>query len=265
MPSLQTASPGSPLAAPQCAFACNICGKHVEAPRDRVLAREAVSCSECGSNRRFRTIVYGLSLGLFGRALPMTEFPVDPALRGVGLSDALVYAEPLANHFSYVNTFYDTSPQLDITRPDPLAFRDLDFLIASDVFEHVALPVDVAFRNVRSMLKRRGTFVFSVPYGLEDTTEHFPRLHDFRLEKAGDDFLLVNRTADGTVERHGNLVFHGGPGSTLEMRVFGLRHLYRLFRDNGFSEPRLLDEQVPEFGIEHDGEVCSMCMVAKAV
>lgn len=246
-------------------FTCNICGTLATSTLALIAEREAPSCSACGSNRRFRTMVHGLSLGLFRTSMPLAQFPVRPEIVGVGMSDAHVYAVRLADKFSYTNTFYDTIPQLDITDPDRAGLRPLDFLIASDVFEHVAPPVDVAFRNARRLLKRGGVFIFSVPYGLAETTEHYPNLHEFRLEKEGDDFVLVNRARDGTVERHGDLVFHGGPGSTLEMRVFGLRHLYRLFRANGFTEPRLLDEQVPEFGLEHVNEVCSVPMVVRAV
>lgn len=247
-----------------CHFTCNICGARTTVPRSLVLEREARSCDGCGSNRRFRTIVHGLSLGLFGTSMPLTAFPVRPDIVGVGMSDDPLYAAPLAEKLSYTNTFYDTSPQLDITAPDRGRFRPLDFIIASDVFEHVAPPVEVAFRNARSMLKRGGTMVFSVPYILEETTEHFPNLHDFALEKEDDRFVLVNRTVAGAIERHENLVFHGGPGSTLEMRLFGLRHLYRLFRASGFTEPRILDAQVPEFGIESEAEWCSIPMLVRA-
>lgn len=246
-------------------FTCNICGVRTTAALSLVADREAPSCTGCGSNRRFRTMMHGLSLGLFRRSFPVADFPVRRDIVGVGLSDALVYAAPLAEKFSYTNTYYDTAPQLDITDPDWGSLRPLDFLIASDVFEHVAPTVDVAFRNARRLLKRGGTFVFSVPYGLGETTEHFPGLHEFRLEKDGERFVLVNETVTGTIERHDDLVFHGGPGSTLEMRVFGLRHLYRLFRTSGFTGPYLLDAQVPEFGLEHDNEVCSIPMLVKAI
>ncbi len=246
-------------------FTCNICGVHGTALLSLVSDREAPSCANCGSNRRFRTVVHGLSLGLFGRSMAVTDFPVRRDIVGVGLSDALVYANPLAEKLSYTNTFYDTAPRLDITDPEWGSMRPLDFLIASDVFEHVAPPVEAAFRNARRLLKRGGTFVFSVPYGLGETTEHFPGLHEFRLEKDGERFVLVNRTVAGVVERHDDLVFHGGPGSTLEMRVFGLRHLYRLFRASGFTGPCLLDAQVPEFGIGHSDEVFSIPMLVKAI
>lgn len=246
-------------------FTCNICGAESTAALSLVTDREAPSCTGCGSNRRFRTMMHGLALGLFGKTLPVVDFPVRRDIVGIGLSDALVYANPLAEKFSYTNTFYDTPPRLDITAPDWGSVRPLDFLIASDVFEHVAPPVEAAFRNARRLLKRGGAFVFSVPYGLGETVEHFPDLHEFRLEREGDRFVLVNETAAGAIERHDDLVFHGGPGSTLEMRVFGLRHLYRLFRATGFTGPRLLDAQVPEFGLEHLDDVCSVPMLVKAI
>jgi len=38
-----------------------------------------------------------------------------------------------------------------------------------------------------------------------------------------------------------------------------------LFRANGFTEPQLLDEQVPEYGLEHRNDVFSVPMVVRAV
>jgi hypothetical protein len=42
---------------------------------------------------------------LFGQNLTLANFPVRKDIRGVGLSDWLGYAIPLAKKFDYTNTF----------------------------------------------------------------------------------------------------------------------------------------------------------------
>ena len=63
-------------------FTCNICR----------LDPELSSCSQCGSNIRFRWLAHRLSRELFGRALPLHEWPVDRSVRGLGLTDPEVLA-----------------------------------------------------------------------------------------------------------------------------------------------------------------------------
>ena len=78
-----------------------------------------------------------------------------------------------------------------------------------------------AFANARRLLKPHGIFIFSVPYSLDqETLEHFPDLHDYRLVEKDGAWRLENRTSDGRRQVFSDLVFHGGPGSTLEMRLF---------------------------------------------
>ena len=66
-----------------------------------------------------------------------------------------------------------------------------DFIIASDVFEHIAPPVSRAFVNARRLLKPGGVMIFSVPFSLEaDTVERFPELFDYRLLETGSGWQL---------------------------------------------------------------------------
>src|SRR5262249_12401711 len=146
---------------------------------------------------------------------------VDKSIAGVGLSDAENYAKPLAEKFDYRNTFYHTDPHLDITDIDDSQIGRYDFIVASDVFEHVVPPVAKAFANARRMLKPGGKLIFTVPFVPEGRTrEHFPELYDWSLAESDGVWTLTNRTRDGRAQRFNDLVFHGGPGSTLEMRLF---------------------------------------------
>ena len=124
-----------------------------------------------------------------------------------------------------------------------------DFLISSEVFEHVEPPVERAFRNARRLLRSR-VFVLTVPYGLGDATlEHFGGLSSYEVvtDYAGRR-VLEARSADGTVTRYDDLVFHGGDGATLEMRVFALVDIKKHLRDAGFRGIEVLDDE-PRYGV----------------
>ena len=120
-------------------FKCNICNAENNIPVG-AFHRELAFCVNCGSNVRFRGIIHGLSVSLFGRSIPLTEFP-KKVLRGIGMSDWANYAEPLSRHFDYTNTFYHCEPKLDLIDLSSLErWRGQDFVISSDVIEHVPPP-----------------------------------------------------------------------------------------------------------------------------
>jgi SAM-dependent methyltransferase len=228
------------------AFTCNICDSVCSV---EVLDREASSCRQCGSNVRFRWIVHALSLALFGESLPLRGFPVRKDIRGMGLGDPLPIAEVLTEKFDYSNTCYDREPRFDITSRPP-ATGEFDFIVASEVFEHVAPPVQTAFDNLAGMLKPAGTAVFSSPWESDgETLEHFPNLHDWGLVKLRSGYVLVNRTADGRLETFEDLNFHEGPtGEALEMRVFSRHGLLANCAAAGFAAEAFAEDE-PAFGI----------------
>jgi len=254
------AEPGS---APLVSFRCNLCGIACRVPAIAI-SRETPSCDHCGSTVRCRAMVHLLTTELFGRSIALPDLPARRDIVGIGLSDAECYAQPLARRLDYTNTYFHTEPHLDIANvPDDRAAL-YDFIISSDVFEHVAPPVSRAFRNARRLLKPGGVFIFTVPFTLEpDTVEHFPLLHDFRVFETGEGWQLENRTADGQVQVHRDLVFHGGPGTTLEMRLFSRPALEREFAAAGFTRMRVADEAFPAYGIAWP-EPWSVPMVAHA-
>jgi len=169
-----------------------------------------------------RAIIRALSTQLLGENLPLSDFPVRPDIRGLGMTDWAGYANTLAEKFCYQNTYFHQEPRLDISAGKiPPNFLGNDFIISSDVFEHIVPPVGRAFENVWKMLKPGGLFIFSVPYtNKEETIEHFPELYDFTVVKDHETFVLRNKTREGAVQEFKNVVFHGGPGTTLEMRIF---------------------------------------------
>lgn len=218
-------------------FQCNICSATnvIHLPG---LTREGISCVSCGSTMRTRAIVRTLSLELFGKNLPLPNFPTRKDLRGLGTTDSEGYAVPLAQKFDYQNTYLHREPFLDLSARTPVSLIDSnDFVISSEVFEHIPPPVSRAFENVWKMLKPGGVLVLTVPYGTQaETVEHFPELNEFSIVEKDGSFVLRNKTKAGVVQEFNDLVFHGGPGSTLEMRVFAENALIQHLKDVGFTD-----------------------------
>ncbi len=230
-------------------YLCNVCGtgNWCLAPE---MNREGAPCSHCGTNIRYRGVIAALTRAMFGQIRVLRDLPPDKRIRGVGMSDAVCYAKWLEKTFDYTNTFYHTEPLLDITRPGSEYFDRYDFVISTDVFEHVALPIQPAFDNLLRILKPGGVVAFSVPFSLEaETREHFPSLHDFSLRQEEGRWVLENTTAAGVVERFHDLVFHGGEGMTLEFRLFSLDALWRNFVHAGFVDVVVHRDPVFEHGI----------------
>jgi SAM-dependent methyltransferase len=196
-------------------FTCNVCGHagsellpvHYENP-------EAPSCTVCGSNVRFRWLADRLARELYGRRILLPDFPKDPSIRGLGLTDPSSIARPLAERFTYLNTHFDIEPRLDI-RGDDSPLGELDFLIASEVFEHVEPPVSVAFRNAARLLKPNGFLLLTTPWIWDGRGQDvLPTLYDWRLEYAEGKCSILNRARNGEVEWFRDVRPDGGPGRT---------------------------------------------------
>ena len=230
-------------------FQCNICGLENRLERSR-FDRERRSCERCHSSVRTRSIVHLLSMELFGESLTIDDFPKSEHIIGIGLSDWKGYADALAKKFAYVNTFYHKSPKFDICNPKD--FGPVDFLIASEVFEHVAPPVHNAFTGSHATLKDGGVLILTAPFTNKPgrTIEHFPELHDYKLaRRMFGGYKLVNTTADGRRQVFRNLKFHGGEGQSLEMRIFSRDDILGHLRTAGFTRVDVRDEDCPERGI----------------
>ncbi len=231
-------------------YRCNICDQGCET-RVTELAREGPSCLRCGSTVRARSVIRVLSTELFGTSLPLSQFPARPDIRGIGLSDWTGYATGLARKLNYTNTYYHAEPRLDIASdPDPALEGALDFLIASDVFEHLAPPVSKAFANCHRLLKPSGALVFTVPYTKDGVTkEYYPELDRYEIVEAEGQYILKNVTRDGREQTFKDLIFHGGPGVTVEMRLFSEASLREEFNRAGFRQVKTYDDPDFEHGI----------------
>ena len=240
-------------------FRCNICGQHNEADASSI-HREMLLCRNCTSCARFR----GIAKAVIGHILKMnptlavlSECSSDSSITGIGMSDSDVYAKELSRLFHYTNTFYHTDPYLDIaSKTSSLSYRGLDFVICSDVLEHVEGPVDFAIANIFDMLIPGGHLILTVPYveGFS-SIEHYPHYHTAKILEIDGSYALINKRIDGQIELHRNPCFHGGPGSVLEMRIFGEGELMSMLRYHGFEVIEVLEPRDEAIGYIWSDEV----------
>lgn len=248
-------------------FRCNICDAMNETAID-LLQRETPFCRVCKSTVRTRSIIMALTIELFGHSLAISQIrPKHPGISGYGLSCWDGYARRLKSKMNFINTFLHKQPRLDITDVRGEEPGKLDFLIASDVFEHVAPPVERAFENARKLLKDDGVFIITVPFtnpGEESvpTDEHYPDLFDYEIKTVGNSAILENITREGLKQVYTNLKFHGGPGSTLEMRVFSESSLITALLDAGFEKIDVFDGADLKHGI-YWSNGCSVPLAAR--
>ena len=220
-----------------------------------------------GYNIRFRAICYVLSLKLFNKIYILKDIVSNKNIRGIGMSDSS-WSNICAEKFNYVNTYYHTSPFLDIYNDLHVnMYSNLDFIISSDVFEHInPYPgIQIAFDNMYKMLKKDGFIVFSVPFTYLEHKEHYPSLYRYEIKNENNKYLLYNITKDEKEEIFNNLVFHGGPGSTLEMRVYSHDSLMKYLSNAGFKNITFYDPEeytdMKKYGIFWENK-CSLIISA---
>ena len=245
-------------------FQCNICGACSRLPKSLIQERDGKSCLKCGSSKRLRTVAAALSLHLEGGVKILKGAKPNKSIIGFGLSDSILYSRQLSSLYAYQNTFYHRSPYLDITNLTECRYESADFVIASDVFEHIPQPIQVAFDNLYKLLKPGGICIFSVPYSFDvNTSEHFPDLFKYKIKKISGKRVLVNETSSGEVQRFDDLSFHGGRGATLELRLFSLPALLEHFNKAGFDQVSIFEQELPEFGILNFPNESSFTVVLK--
>lgn len=232
-------------------FLCNICGNESDGVEIDVFDREKASCRHCGSNLRARTIIDILSNHLFRKSVVLVDFTVDKSIKGLGISDWLGYADLLSVKFSYINTYFHKEPKFDLTNISADDYEKYDFLIISEVLEHIDPPVMKGFNNIYNLLKPEGICIMTVPFmNFETTMEHYPDLYEYTIIVNDGRQVLVNTTKEGAVQTFRNLEFHGGGGSTLEKRIFARRSLCENLLRAGFSGIEFYHYVKPQFGIK---------------
>ena len=124
-------------------------------------------------------------------------------------------ASVLEQQLSYRNTYLHQEPRFDLTR-DRSPMGPLDFLIASEVLEHVEPPVSRAFRGAASNLKPPGFVLLTVPWIFDGEPQgEIPELQDWKFCWHGDGWSIINRRWNGETDFFPRIAVDGGPGACL--------------------------------------------------
>lgn len=243
-------NPASAADAPLIEAVCPLCATPYTYPID-AKTRERKLCPGCGASGRSAAVVHYVCRTIYGDDTPLLKQPKRKSARVVGLSDGPVYAKPFAEYFDYTNTFYHREPKLDIRDPAPQYRNCADVVVNSEVFEHVIGETQTAFDGALKLLKPGGTMVFSVPYSNKSGSEHYPGLIDYTPRQREDGTWLADLVFDdGRQETDETPKFHGGPGLTLELRLFSRQRVIDELTAAGFTDIQIHDENLPQFGIQ---------------
>ena len=217
-------------------FRCCICGHDQTADR-RTQHREIRDCGNCQSTPRMRGIIYAFLRRIYNdTTLAFANQPRRPHVTGIGTSDGGEMADLLGAKFAYTNTAFHTEPFLDICDPASIAnYRNLSFVLCSEVLEHTKLtPVEV-LPNLRQMLRPGGLLILTTPtVHMANTVEWYGGATSVDVERAGEGFVVRWRNRRGVEYVDTNPAFHGGPGDTLEMRMISHMELVAAAERTGF-------------------------------
>ena len=213
--------------------------------------REGPLCTQCNASGRASAIIHYVCQIAYGNDTPLVNQLPKKSFSVVGLSDGPRYAGLLDEKFTYVNTFYHKEPFLDITAPSADYNNQYDLLISTEVFEHVMGDPLAPFKGAYSILKPGGTLVLTVPFRNKgEHLEHYPGLKSYTSRELPNSKWIADlEFADGTTYTEENPKFHGGPGKTLEVRLYNRVQLLKDLHDSGFVNVDVHDENKPEFGI----------------
>jgi len=207
---------------------CNICNSNLNyklnyvLTADEVLAfREDLICKNCGSISRDRIMMWALA-NTISKTGNLFNIPENKDIRILESTATRGHTKILDSKFEYLNTIFDPDAIKD--KKDPKRFADFqklhfsdnffDYVLASDVFEHVRLDDD-GYSEVFRTLKPGGYFLMTVPfsYALEESL--------IRVKPEGDkDIFLL------PPEYHAD--------NTLSYRVYG-KDLFKKLTKHGFQ------------------------------
>jgi hypothetical protein len=194
--------------------------------------RESLVCEECGSSSRDRMYIWALGkcLNEFG---PLVNWSVNKNIKILESAGRRRHPQELDLRYEYYNTEY--IPEKIKSEPNKYAdFQNLhfpdecfDFVISSDVFEHIRLHMH-ALREVCRVLKNRGRFILQVPY-----CDIWPKNY-VKVRPDGESDIFFTEPE-----------YHAA--NTLVYRIYG-KELHSELKEAGFDVTYIC-KQIPEFMI----------------
>ncbi len=231
-------------------FYCIACFRPSSADKN-FLGREGTNCRWCKATARDRAMLLSIHVEFIKKLFSKPgKFP-----QIVGVSDGYLMERKLSRIYgsNYQNYQYHMKPMLDITKVPVEQYNSADIVSCTDVLEHVAPPIDLAFSGLRNLLKPDGTLILSVPHsdlrGVH--IEHFPLMKSYEIDLDGTP-KLTGVLHNGDKVEFNDLVFHGGDGTTLEFRIFSQKSLLDDLLAACFNDVRI-NKNIKSLGIFWEG------------
>jgi SAM-dependent methyltransferase len=248
-------------------YICNITGNYFELEdneKDRELG------IRFGYNIRYRAISYVFTTLFYGECKILNEIEINKNIKGIGMSDCNI-EEIFKEKFNYTNTFYHTTPYLDIYNNNHIQnYNNLDFIISSEIFQYInPYPsIEVAFKNLYKMLGNGGYLIFSVPFIYDKHKEYYPNLYNYTIKKKNNEYIIYNKTIQNKKEIFNNVRLEEGPGNTIEMRLFCKSSINYFLEKSGFIDITFYEitEDMNKYGIfwsKDNTNNCSLIISAK--
>jgi len=217
-------------------FECILCSRETQTEFSN-FHRELSSCLYCLSTVRQRELIHTF-LNL------VIEFK-NPNV--IGLSDHDdVQAFMNRNQYKYKNTYFDVEPLLNVSKPSKTFLNSADILISSDVLEHVMSTFEKSIIGHFEILKPGGWLIMTTPYFKDQPyVDKYPWMSSYSVTREGE----INALGSEGIRKVSDPIFHGGPGNTLEMRLFAPETLKEALGSAGFTEIAFLEEDIPQYGI----------------
>jgi SAM-dependent methyltransferase len=246
---------------------CCICGQDIASLEH--IHREMAFCPGCGSNARFRGLIYAVLKHVFkDTSQPLKTQIAKPDVSAIGVSDTPIYANLLEDKLGYTNTYYHKDPHLDLCDPASVAkFTGLSLIICSDVIEHTKDVPIVVLGNMLGMLRPGGIVVLSAPtYWMPESLEWYSGARSIQVVAQDHRYVVLWKTIRGVEYVDTSPVFHGGPGDVLEMRLLSHSGLLAAASSLGFEVETLefdlekgyewpIRAEVPGLDAEMDGRI----------
>jgi hypothetical protein len=227
-------------------FFCIACFRPSKANKNS-LGREGSNCYWCNGTARDRAMLLSIHIAFIKKLLRKPRRV--PQI--IGVSDGYLMETILRKIYrsNYQNYHYHIEPILDITQVPLGMHNSADIISCSEVLEHVAPPIDLAFSGLRNLLQLDGTLVLSVPHSDASGVhlEHFPVMTSYEID-LGDIPKLKGELQNGKKVEFDDLVFHGGVGSTLEFRIFSEKSLTAALLAVCFTNLKV-NKNIKSFGI----------------
>jgi len=229
---------------------CPLCAHRYTFDQDSE-RREGPLCPKCNISGRASAIINALSNFVGQENIALVNHPLNKDVSIIGLSDSPRYAQYLADKYNYTNTYFHKEPYLDIRFPAEEHRGKYDVVISTEVFEHVLGDVTLAFDGAHSLLKPGGIFIFTVPFVNNGAhKEHYPGLVDYNSREVDGKWVADLEFDTGVVQTDESPIFHGGPGITLEVRLFTRDSVLEYISAAGFIDIEVQDKNYPELGIK---------------